>query len=274
MGYENVGRVWTYKSLEEYLRTIKKPDWCEAITLHNTGEPSLANRPTGFSVGNIGNIRNYYKNDLGWSAGPHLFIDEDEIYGMSDLRRRGVHAVSFNRNAIGIEVLGWYDKEDPKKGRGLACWQNAAAASGVLLNWLNLEPNEDTVLFHRDDPTTSKTCPGTLVKKDWILNLIKKSPQPPEKKTEKPDVGMPWPDWDFRGESWCVPVYNFLMAKGVPSATIIAKLKSKGSKFYYGDEFIEGAYFVKAGEPIKPNGCTWAPALELLEICKECKTPS
>lgn len=66
-----------------------------------------------------------------------------------------------------------------------------------------------------------------------------------------------------------MPVYKFLLAKGVPSATIIAKLKSKGSKFYYGDEFIEHAYFVKTDEPIKPNGCTWAPAFELLEICKQ-----
>jgi len=57
----------------------------------------------------IANIRDYYKNDLLWSAGPHLFIDEDEIYGMCDLRKKGVHAVSFNKTAIGIEVLGDYD---------------------------------------------------------------------------------------------------------------------------------------------------------------------
>ena len=80
---------------------------------------------------------------------------------------------------------------------------------------------------------------------------------------------MPWSDGDCRGGRWCVPVYNFFLAKGVPSATIIAKLKSKGSKFYYGDEFIEDAYFVKTDAPIKPNGCTWASAMELLEICKQ-----
>ena len=135
MGYENVGHVWSPQSLEEYLGTIKKPDWVEAITLHNTGVPSLGQRPKGLSVGQVGNIRDYYRNSLGWSAGPHLFIDEDEIYGMTDFRHRGVHAVSFNSYAIGIEVLGWYNKEDPKSGRGLSCWETATAAARVLLNW-------------------------------------------------------------------------------------------------------------------------------------------
>ena len=123
MGFENVGRVWNPKSLEEYLRTITKPDWCKAITLHQTSSPSLAQRPQGLSVGLIDKFRDFYKNDMGWSAGPHLYIDENEIYGMCDLRKKGVHAVSFNKIAIGIEVLGDYDREDPKSGRGLACWQ-------------------------------------------------------------------------------------------------------------------------------------------------------
>jgi len=177
MGFENVGRVWNPKTLEEYLSTIKKPDWCKAITLHHTGVPSLVQRPQGLNIGMIANIRDFYKNDNGWSAGPHLYIDEDEIYGLCDLRKKGVHAISFNKIAIGIEVLGWYDKEDPKTGRGLACWQTAAGAVRVLLNWLNLEPNEDTVLFHRDDPETCGTCPGTLVEKEWVIDLVKKSTQ-------------------------------------------------------------------------------------------------
>ena len=46
-----------------------------------------------------------YKNTLGWSAGPHLFTDEDQIWGMCDFSKKGVHAVSFNKRAIGIEVL-------------------------------------------------------------------------------------------------------------------------------------------------------------------------
>ena len=31
----------------------------------------------------------------------------------------GVHAVSFNSTGVGIEMLGNYDIEDPRTGRGL-----------------------------------------------------------------------------------------------------------------------------------------------------------
>src|SRR4030095_4522909 len=96
MGYENVGLVWTPASLKEYLDTITKPSWCNAITLHHTASPSLAQRPNGLLAQHLRNLEDYYKNTKGWSAGPHLFVDEDQLWGMCDFRRKGVHAVSFN----------------------------------------------------------------------------------------------------------------------------------------------------------------------------------
>lgn len=134
-----------------------------------------------------------------------------------------------------------------------------------LTGWTSF-PSEDTILFHRDDPETDKTCPGKLVKKDRVLSLIEKPFVPKSTETDKPDAGIPWSDWDFRGERWCVPVHNFLVAKGISSPTVIANLKSKGGKFFYGGELIEGAYFNKADSPLKPDNCTWAPAQELLEL--------
>ena len=79
------------------------------------------------------NLAHYYGKKLGWSAGPHLFTDEDQIFGLSPLTRPGTHARSYNRTHIGIEVLGNYDKEDPKSGRGLQCWKTAAEATAILL---------------------------------------------------------------------------------------------------------------------------------------------
>lgn len=185
---------------------------------------------------------------------------------MCDLRKKGVHAVSFNSYAIGIEVLGDYDTEDPRSGRGLDCWRNAAATAGVLLDWLDLEADADTVFFHRDDPQTTKRCPGAKVKKDWVLGLNAAPLTPPGTETDKPDVGMPWSHWYFRGESWCVPVHNFLVAKGIPSATVVANLKAIGEKFSYGGELLEGAYYVTKDSSLNPNNCTWAPARELLDL--------
>lgn len=266
MGYENVGRVWTPELLREYLATIKKPSWCKAITMHNTAEPSLKSHPNGLTIRTIEGIRDYYINKKRWSAGPHLFIDEDQIFGMCDLRKKGIHAKSFNIFAIGIEVLGNYDSEDPKSGRGLLCWQTAAAAVRVLLGWLSLEANEETILFHREEPNAHKTCPGTKVKKDWVLGLIAAPAVPRVTETERPEVGMSWSNWDFSGEHWCVPVHDFLVAKGIPSETVISNLKKKGVYFYYGKELLEGAYYAGPGSALQPNNCTWAPAQELVDL--------
>lgn len=267
MGFENVGLIWTPDSLAQYLATIQRPNWCTAVTLHHTAAPSLAQRPKGFLIDHIKNLQNFFQNEKKWSAGPHLFIDDDEIFGMSDLRRKGVHAVSFNSSAIGIEVLGDYDSENPLNGRGLACWSTAAAATRALLDWLGFKPDKDTVLFHRDDPTTKKSCPGSLVKKDWVLGLIENPVAHREAADpSKPDVGMEWESWDFRGERWCVPVLEFLEAKGIPSETIIANLKSRGGLFFYGNELLEGAYYVPEGSSRKPDGRTWAPVRELTEL--------
>lgn len=172
MSFGNVGKVWTPDSLREHLKGLSRPSWVEGITLHHCAEPSLAQRPTGLKAQHLENLKDFYQNDKGWSSGPHLFIDEDEAWGMCPFREKGVHAVSFNSSHIGIEILGDYDSEDPQSGRGLACWTTCFACVKVLLDWLGLPCNEDTVNFHRDDPRTNKTCPGTKVKKKWVIDAI------------------------------------------------------------------------------------------------------
>ena len=171
MSYANVGKVWTVESFREYLKGVKCPAYVKSVTIHHTGAPSLTQRPHGFSAQHILNIKSYYES-LGWNRGPHLFTDDDQIFGMTPLHVPGIHAVSFNRSSIGIEVLGEYDTEDPSSGRGLQCMKNAAATAKALFEWLDIPINEDTLKFHRDDPKTSKTCPGKKVKKDWFISLM------------------------------------------------------------------------------------------------------
>ncbi|HBG21344.1 MAG TPA: hypothetical protein DDY32_19280, partial [Desulfobulbaceae bacterium] len=126
MGFANVGRIWTPESLARHLATLPPPNWCKAVTLHHTAEPSLAERPRGFLIQHIENLRHFYRDEKHWSAGPHLFINDDQIFGMSDFAGTGLHAVSFNSFSFGIEVLGDYDVEDPRTGRGFTCWTTAA----------------------------------------------------------------------------------------------------------------------------------------------------
>lgn len=178
MGFGNVGQVWNLASFEAYLNDLTIKQWA-GVTIHHTATPSLAQRPTGLTIQHIRNMQDFYAkpgpNKPAWTSGPHLFIDEDQIFGMCPLNERGVHAVSFNATYIGIEMLGNYDVEDPKTGRGKRVIDLSVAAAALLLRKLGLEANSTTLTFHRDDPKTRKTCPGNLISKPWFLDLVNKA---------------------------------------------------------------------------------------------------
>jgi hypothetical protein len=250
MSYNNVGKVWTLDSFGEYLKTIKPPSWAKAVCLHHTASPSLAQRPKGWAIQNIINMREFYKG-MGWRSGPHLFTDEDQIFGMTPLTETGVHARSFNRSAIGIEALGYYSKgqEDPKSGRGLQVWLNTADITKRLLNWLGLPVNDKTVLFHRDDPRTSKDCPGSQVSKDWILSLINQRPI----QNKECQCGEETP-------KTFVKVYDELKNKGYSDSEIRKNLRRSGKDFFWLDDHLEFAYYDTK------LGATMAPSSELANI--------
>lgn len=164
------GKAYLPDSFDDYVKGVKWEVWKpKYIVIHHCAEPSLAQRPIGLVYQHLVNIKDYYKSK-GWSSGPHLFVDDDQIFTFSPLTSKGIHAVSFNSNSIGIEMLGNFDIEDPKSGRGLEVLKTTAKAVKSLMKQLGL--NKDCIRFHRDDPKTSKTCPGKKITKDWFLSLL------------------------------------------------------------------------------------------------------
>lgn len=165
-----VNRAFRLEEFQGYLNGIAFNKFRPSvIVIHHTAAPSLAMRPKGFESQHMLNIKDFYEGK-GWSAGPHLFIDEDQSFVFTPLNERGVHAVAFNKNGLGIEMLGDYDLEDPWSGRGLKVLQMTANITRILLAHLNLK--KDAVRFHRDDPHTSKSCPGKKISKKQFLELI------------------------------------------------------------------------------------------------------
>lgn len=254
MSFSNVGQVWSPATFSEYLRGKKPPLWATSITLHHTASPSLEQRPLGFTAQHIRNIQHYYQRTLGWTKGPHFFIDEDQIWGMTPPTMQGIHAKSFNSSSIGIEVLGNYDSEDPNSARGKLCWQTTALASKILLDWIGVSPNPRTVLFHRDDPKTSKTCPGTKVKKDTVIALISGSVI---------DVNAVLTNGAAQtgvAQNDLVEVVPYLAERLRKTYSQIAATVSKKEKqFLVLDKWIEGAYYDKVKK------VTVAPKKELDE---------
>lgn len=244
MSFSNVGRVWTVDSFEQYLKSLKKPDWVKSVCLHHTGFPNLKLRPKGFNIQHIENIRSGYINDRKWNRGPHLFTDEDQIFGMTSLSEKGIHAVKFNSTSIGIEVLGDYDNESPFEGRGLECWKTTAKATKALYNWIGIDPTINNLFFHRDDPKTTKTCPGILIKKEWVLSLMN------EKSIEKEIT-----------KNVNLPVIDYVVKhKNYSNSQAVSLLKNVKGLFYFGNDWLEGAFYDSKLES------TVAPETELRNI--------
>jgi len=156
-----VKRMMTVPQFAEYIRTFNFSPWRPSgMVLHNTGAPSLAQRPQGFTQQHLDNLEGYFKNDQGWPSGPHLFIDDNEpaISVFSHLNRPGTHSPSWNGTHLGVELLGDYSYEDDDTGRGAAVVNNAVAAFAILHARLGLDP--DRIKFHKEDPRTTHDCPG------------------------------------------------------------------------------------------------------------------
>jgi hypothetical protein len=167
-----VGESFTPETFKGYVDSLSWDDWTpEFIVLHNTGEPCLANRPDGLTHQHMLGLQDYYKNDMGWSAGPHLFIDDHQIWVFTPLTTPGVHAPSWNSKSLGVEMLGDYDTEEFDSGRGALVGANSVAAIAILSKALNIDP--DTMKLHREDPKTTHHCPGDNVDKDTFIQSVK-----------------------------------------------------------------------------------------------------
>ena len=167
-----LGKAYTTTAdFAAYLASLKFTNWKPScIVIHHCSEPSLLQRPIGFQAKHMDNLRDFYEGK-GWHAGPHLFVDDNAVWTFSPMTAPGVHAVSFNATGLGIEMLGDYDVEDPWTGRGLDVLTNTAKATKLLMQRLSL--GDTCIRFHRDDPKTSKSCPGDRVQKDQFLALVK-----------------------------------------------------------------------------------------------------
>jgi rhodanese-related sulfurtransferase len=82
----------------------------------------------------------------------------------------GVHSPSWNSIALGVEMLGDYDKDAFDSGRGAKVRDNAVAAMATLSAVLGLDPN--TMRLHREDPATTHACPGKNVKKLDVIQRV------------------------------------------------------------------------------------------------------
>ena len=166
-----VGKAFTAKEFDVFCHELQWTAWRPSfIALHNTASPSLAQRPNGLTQQHIKNLEAFYRDKQKWKAGPHLFVDDRQIWAFTPLTVSGTHSPSWNKTALGIEMLGDFESEAFDSGRGLKVRKNAVAAMATLCAILGLDPNG--IKLHREDPLTTHACPGKNVRKLAVIQEV------------------------------------------------------------------------------------------------------
>jgi hypothetical protein len=155
------GRGLTVEQFRTHVALLTFPTWRPSFgVFHNTGAPTLGQWQGHPAAQRILNLERYYRDEQGWSAGPHAFVAHDFIWPFTPLTTRGTHTPSWNGTAFGIEMVGNYTSsgDDPTTGDGLKVYRNMVAVFGIIYAKLGLDPS--TIRFHREDPRTTHRCPG------------------------------------------------------------------------------------------------------------------
>ena len=180
MTYLPIAKKFSKDEFRDYVDTLKWTSWKpKFIVLHNTATPNLNQWINGSATPEerLNNLMHYYKDQLGWHSGPHLFIDPDHIFVMCDLLNDGVHASCFNKRSIGIEMVGDYGSESFIDGSGLQVHNNAVYAMAVLHKALKLVPtpyiyNKKGLHFHKECVQDHHDCPGKHVIKSDVVKEV------------------------------------------------------------------------------------------------------
>lgn len=107
-----VGKGFTAADFDTYVGGLVFSAWRpHFVVLHNTGDPTFAEWHDVPTPKRLKGLESYYRDDQGWSAGPHLFVADDKIWVFTPLTTSGVHAPSWNHVSWGVEIVGDYDHE-------------------------------------------------------------------------------------------------------------------------------------------------------------------
>lgn len=206
-GREEALQVLSIEQFQAYLAGLNFSAWRPSgMTLHNTASPTLDQWWHGGTPPEqrMENLRDYYENEMGWSAGPHAFVDGHSVWIMTDFNVKGVHSPSYNATRLGVEMVGDYDTESDETGMGKKVMEMTVALFGECHNFFGWEVSNNSIKLHKEDPQTDHDCPGAHVVKSEFLTDVQQyvgeggdhNPQPPEPPNPQVGwvVGVAFPD--------------------------------------------------------------------------------
>lgn len=160
-----IGLPCTLPQLQNLISGMIFNSWRPSfLVLHNTSAPTLKQWHSADGKTRMTNLVSYFRDQRGWSAGPHAFVADDLVWPFTPFNTPGVHTPSWNGTSIGIETVGDFDFENPDTAPGQNVKNNAVALFAMLHSKLGINP--DTIKLHKEDPRTTHECPGKLLARE------------------------------------------------------------------------------------------------------------
>lgn len=160
------------EALASYIRGLNYTSWRPSnFVVHNTASPTLYQ--WWHSVPpkqRMANLQSYYENDMGWSAGPHFFIDGKSWWCMTPTNVKGVHSPSWNGTMLGFEHVGDYDTESVTEGMGAKVQEMGHELCAVCCDFFGWDPAN--LKFHYEDPNTDHACPGSNMMQGIYIDCV------------------------------------------------------------------------------------------------------
>lgn len=251
MAIEYVGECFpTIDKFLKYLESIQFGAWRPSyVVMHHTGSPDLRTWTSWQERAKpvtdeqwMHNLAEYYgsappkgPSDGPWQRAPQFFFTPKHYCVLSMPTSRGTHAKSFNAHSWGVECVGDFDREPLEAP--LAERYAAGLAALHLATGLRPSPFQKAVRglhFHRDDPLTTKTCPGNNVVKSTIVRLVEANMLRLDKEDERDEVIAVDEDSTIRnGHVVHVPAGDVLNVRAAASSR-----SPKVAAFSLGDKII------------------------------------
>lgn len=124
-------------------------------------------------------VRQFPRSKNGYYIGYHALITNNRLYRPKEDYEEGAHCnqhvggLSMNFQSLGICIAFDGDVELPSKA-------DEALLKQQIWKWQDkYNISNDRVLFHRDF-AKDKTCPGALITRSWLSNLLVREVSQPE----------------------------------------------------------------------------------------------
>jgi Bacterial SH3 domain/N-acetylmuramoyl-L-alanine amidase len=160
-------------ALRSYIHGLNYTRWRPSnFVVHNTASPTLDQWWHGGTSPKqrMVNLQNFYENQLGWSAGPHFFIDGRSWWCMTPTNVKGVHSPSWNGTMLGFEHVGDYETESATTGMGAKVQEMGHQLSAICCEHFGWDP--ERLKFHFEDPNTDHACPGSNMRKNAYIDQV------------------------------------------------------------------------------------------------------